>query len=266
MSDLMELNHAHWDEVTPIHVASPFYRTDAFRRGEMVLDPIAVEGVGDVAGKRLLHLQCHFGLDTLSLARLGAEVTGLDFSRPALEAARALAAETGVPGVFIEANVLSPPAGLDAFDIVFASWGAICWIPDIAAWTRVAAAALRPGGRLVLIEGHPAMLMLGNDPAHPYVVRDPYDSAEPMIVEGVGDYAEPTAVVGASRTAEWLHGIGRILNATIEAGFVIRRFDELDRVPWAALPQLERVDHHYWRLPAGAPSFPLAFRLLADKA
>jgi SAM-dependent methyltransferase len=266
MSDLMELNHAHWDEVTPIHVASPFYRTEAFRRGEMVLDPIAVEGVGDVAGKRLLHLQCHIGLDTLSLARLGAEVTGLDFSRPALDAARALSAETGVPGAFIESNVLDPPAELTGFDIVFASWGAICWIPDMRAWMRVAAKALKPGGRLVLIEGHPAALMLSNDPAQPYLVRDPYDSDKPIFVEGVGDYAEPTAVVKADRTAEWLHGIGRILNAAIDAGFVIRRFDELDRVPWLALPQLERVDQDYWRLPAGAPSFPLSFRLLADKA
>ena len=118
-------NLAHWNEVTPYHVASPFYRTKDFRRGEIVLDPLVRQSVGDVAGKRLLHLQCHFGLDTLSLARLGAGVTGLDFSPPAIAQARSLAREAGIRADFIVADVLEPPSGLSGFDIVFASWGAI---------------------------------------------------------------------------------------------------------------------------------------------
>jgi SAM-dependent methyltransferase len=265
MPDYFALNRAHWDEVTGIHVASPFYRTEAFRRGAMVLDPIAVEGVGDVKGKSLLHLQCHFGLDTLSLARLGAEVTGLDFSAPALKEARALASQTGLPARFVEANVLQAPADLTGFDIVFASWGALCWIPDIPAWMRTAAHALKPGGRLVLIDGHPAMLMMAGDGPAPFSVGYPYQTDEPIIIEGAGDYADTNAKVAADRTAEWMHGIGRILNAAVDAGLVIRRLDELDRVPWHALPQLEQVDANYWRLPAGAPTFPLSFRLLAER-
>jgi SAM-dependent methyltransferase len=266
MPDYLALNRAHWDEVTCIHVASPFYRTEAFKRGAMVLDPIALESVGDVGGKRLLHLQCHFGLDTLSLARLGAEVTGLDFSTPALKEARALSAQTDVAGRFIEANVLQPPPDLSGFDVVFASWGAICWIPDIPAWMRTAANALKPGGRLVLIDGHPAMLMMAGEGPTPFSVKYPYQTDEPIVTEDAGDYADANANLEANRTAEWMHGVGRILNAAIDAGLVIRRFDELDRVPWQALGQLVESGAGYWRLPDGVPTLPLAFRLLADKA
>src|ERR1700761_4862554 len=122
-------NLAHWNEVTPHHIVSPMYRTQDFRRGEIVLDAVVREAVGDVAGKRLLHLQCHFGLDTLSLARMGAAVTGLDFAPAAIAQARALAAESGIDATFICSDVLDPPADLAGrFDIVFASWGAIFWI------------------------------------------------------------------------------------------------------------------------------------------
>jgi len=114
-------NFAYWNEAVAIHLASDFYRTEAFRRGEAVIDPVARTGLGEVAGRRLLHLQCHFGLDTLSLARLGAEVAGLDYSPPAIEAARSFSRETGVPGEFVLADVLDPPPGLRDFDIVFAS-------------------------------------------------------------------------------------------------------------------------------------------------
>ena len=134
MDELAKDNLAYWTEAVAVHLASPFYRTEAFRRGEIVLDPLVREGIGEVAGKRLLHLQCHFGLDTLSLARMGAEVTGLDYAPPAIEAARALAEETGVAASFVLADALNPPTGLDGFDIVFASWGAICWHRDIGRW------------------------------------------------------------------------------------------------------------------------------------
>jgi SAM-dependent methyltransferase len=263
MSDYFALNLAHWDEVTPVHLASPFYRTRAFRDGEMVLDDIARESVGDVSGKRLLHLQCHIGLDTLSLARLGADVTGLDFSPAALEAARALSAETGVPGRFIQANVLDPPGDLTGFDIVFASWGVHCWIPDMSAWMCTAAKALKPGGRLVLLDDHPIRAMVEGDPP---TITYPYDSSEALIFEDVGDYTDRSVKVAASKTAEWAHGLGTLVNAAIEAGLVIRRLDELDRVPWLSLPQLVECGAGYWRLPPGIPTFPLAFRLLAQKA
>lgn len=265
MDPVARENFAYWNEAVAIHLASPFYRTEAFRRGEVVLDPVVRAGLGEVAGKRLLHLQCHFGLDTLSLARLGAEVTGLDYSPPAIGAAQALSRETGVPGRFLLADVLYAPPELTGFDVVFASWGAICWHQDIARWMRVAAGALKPGGRLYLVDGHPAMQMLDDGPevkaASPFVVRYPYDSPEPVIGEDQRDYAEPEAPITARRTGVWIHGLGRILNAAIDAGFTIRRLDEGDRIPWPALPQLIEAGDGYWTLPPGAPFLPLSFSL-----
>lgn len=258
-------NLAHWNEVTPHHVASPFYRTDDFRRGEIVLDPLVREAVGDVAGARLLHLQCHFGLDTLSLARMGATVVGLDFSPPAIEQARALAAEAGLDAEFVCADVLEPPPGLTGFDIVFASWGAIYWIADMDAWMRVAANALRPGGRLFLCEGHPALLMLDERaPAGVLQVRWPYDSDEPHVEVGDLDYTG--ASVAANRTEGRMHGLERILGAALRAGLTITGFAEGDRVPWKALDQMVKVDREYWALPPGAPFVPASFTLQAAKA
>ena len=265
--DAVSLNRAHWDEVTPIHVASPFYEVEAFRRGEIVLDRLAREGIGDVAGKSLLHLQCHIGLDTLSLARMGARVTGLDFSQPALEQARGLATEAGIAAEFIQSDVLKAPASLTGFDIVVASWGAICWIGDIAGWLKVAARALKPGGRLFLMEGHPAMLMMDdkNGPTGAFTARYPYDSPEAHVFDDGADYAEPDAALSNTKTVQWLHGLARILTGALDAGLQITRFEELDRIPWCGLPQLVPVEKGYWGLPPGAPSFPLAFQLQAVK-
>jgi SAM-dependent methyltransferase len=258
-------NLAHWNEVTPHHVASPFYRTEDFRGGEVVLDPVVRDAVGDVAGARLLHLQCHFGLDTLSLARMGASVTGLDFSPVAIAQASALAAEAGIAATFVCADVLAPPPGLSGFDIVFASWGAIFWIGDLGAWMRVAAGALKPGGRLCLTEGHPAMLMLDERAAAgaPLTVRWPWDSAEAVVDEGDLDYTG--AKVAANRTQGYLHGLARILNAAMDAGLTIRGYSEGDRVPWKAMDQLVKADRDYWALPPGVPAVPLSFTLQAVK-
>lgn len=256
-------NLAHWNEVTPHHVTSPFYRTEEFRRGGIVLDPLVREAVGDVAGKRLLHLQCHFGLDTLSLARMGAKVTGLDFSPPAIAQAEALAREANIDAKFVLADVLDPPLELGGFDIVFASWGAIYWIADMKAWMRVAASALKTGGRLFLCEGHPALLMLDERAPEGLRVRWPYDSSEPYVDEG--DFEYTGAKVSANRTVGHLHGLARIMNAAMDAGLSIRGFSEGDRVSWKALDQLVTLDRHYWVLPPGAPFVPLNFILHAVK-
>ena len=258
-------NLAHWNEVTPHHVASAMYRTHDFRRGEVVLDPVVRNAIGDVAGQRLLHLQCHFGLDTLSLARMGAQVTGLDFSEVAIGQARALASEAHLAAEFVCADVLDPPPGLTGFDIVFASCGAIFWIGDLDAWMRVAADALKPGGRLFLCEGHPAMLMLDEraSPGAPVSVRWPWDSAEPIAEEGDLDYTG--AKVAANRTHGYLHGLARILGGAMRAGLNIRGYAEGDRVPWKALEQLVKLDRDYWGWPPGGPAVPLSFTLQAVK-
>jgi SAM-dependent methyltransferase len=267
VEDYRKTNRAHWDELAPLHVVSPFYRTDAFRRGDNILDPIVRERIGEVAGKRLLHLQCHFGLDTLSLARMGADVTGLDFSPNAIAAARDLARETGVRATFVEADVLNPPPALADFDIVFSSWGAIGWIGDLQRWMRTAARSLRPNGRLLVVEGHPVMNIFDDRPTAdgPFVARYPYESSEPVVEDIQGSYAVPGATLRSPQTVYFTHTVSRILNAAIDAGFGIERLEELDRVPWLALPQLVRTDDFYWTVPKGLPSIPLAFALDARK-
>jgi SAM-dependent methyltransferase len=267
VSDHLDINRAFWDELAVRHLESDFYETAAFRRGEIVLDPVVRERIGDVRGKKILHLQCHFGLDTLSLARMGAEVTGLDFSGEALRNARALAQETGIAASFVKCDVLHPPPDIEDFDVVFASWGAIVWIDDIAQWMRVAARALRPGGRLFMADGHPFMMALDEacSASAPFTVRYAYDSNEPQMMDDQVDYAEPGEPLTAHRNVQFLHGIAKILNAAIAAGFTIRKVEELDIIPWQGLPQLVKADARYWTLPTGAPFIPLALVLDATK-
>ena len=162
-SDHYEMNRRHWDESAGIHVKSTtgVYRTEDFRNGADILLPLEARELPDVRDKDILHLQCHFGLDTLSLARRGARVTGVDFSPVAIREARKLSEETGVPGTFVECNLYDAPDHVDGkFDGVYVSWGAICWLPDIPGWARIVSHFLRPGGFLYLAEGHPAALAL----------------------------------------------------------------------------------------------------------
>lgn len=264
--DYRDINRKFWDEVTPHHISSEYYATAEFRRGANVLDPIVREGIGEIAGKRLLHLQCHFGLDTLSLARMGADVTGLDFSGKAIAEARKLAEETGIEATFIESDVLSMPDDLGEFDVVFASWGVISWVQDISAWFRAAAQRLGRGGRLHLVDFHPVAAIMDDTvgPDSAFFVRYPYESDKPLIQDEASDYATP-ARLRANRTVEWQHGVGSLLNGVIQAGLTIERFRELDRIPWRGLPQLLEAGDGYWRLPPDAPAFPLAFELSAKR-
>lgn len=260
-------NLAYWNEMAERHVDSDGYSTAAFRKGANILDPIVRKGIGNVRGKKLLHLQCHFGLDTLSLARMGAEVTGLDFSDTAIATAKRISKETGVKGKFIQSDVLNPPKSLTGFDIVFASWGAFCWIHDIYAWMRTASRALKKGGRIYFAEAHPYLMTLDDwpvSPALPFSVRYDWDSRTPNAFENQGDYAGP-GILKAHRNVQFLHGMETILNAMIEAGFRIDSLDQGHHIPWQGLKQLIKADKDYWTLPPGAPIIPLALMVNATK-
>ena len=192
----MEVNRLQWDERAPLHVASEFYDVDSFRAGKSTLESVEVEEVGDVTGRDLLHLQCHFGLDTLSWARRGAHVTGLDFSEPAVEAARLLAQNEGVDAEFVCANVYDAVEALHGrtYDVVYTGIGALCWLPDIDRWAATGAALVRPGGFLYLFEDHPFSGVLGNgDRFTDLRFKYAYDTAanRPMRWEGPGSYAVP---------------------------------------------------------------------------
>jgi 2-polyprenyl-3-methyl-5-hydroxy-6-metoxy-1,4-benzoquinol methylase len=276
-------NRAWWDGVVPVHEASRGYDRAGFLRGEKPLCPVERAELGPrVAGRTLLHLQCHFGIDTLNWARLGATVTGLDFSAPAIDAARRLSAESGVAGRFVCANVYDASAALggETFDVVYTGIGALNWLPDVRGWAKVAAACVRPGGLLYLYECHPMLGTLDNVRTDgELVVRDPYfERSEPLISESDETYVDGPKLP-VRRNCEWNHGLGEVATAFIDAGLAIEFVHEHREVPWRALPWMEPVgpgttgaDGRYqsnrmWRLPeTQRDRVPLMVSILARRS
>jgi SAM-dependent methyltransferase len=269
LKDFFDANQRRWDESVNIHVSSTTgaYRLAEFRAGADILGPIEAAEVGDVAGKHLLHLQCHFGLDTLSLARRGATVTGLDFSPKAIAAARSLSEETGVPGSFVEGNVYDAPSMIDGkFDVVYVTWGAINWLPDIARWAGIVAHFLKPGGYLYNLEGHPAAQMLdhGKDgrlvPTYPY-----FQGAEPLIFDEEMTYTGDSTKLRNARSYEWIHALSAIINALIDAGLRLDFLNEHDRLAWKLFNNMQDAGDGMFALPPDIPTLPLAYSLKASK-
>jgi ubiquinone/menaquinone biosynthesis C-methylase UbiE len=270
VNEYLEANQRHWDEVTPIHVASEMYDVASFKAGKSKLKPIERAELGDVRGKTLLHLQCHFGLDTLSWAREGAIVTGIDYSEPAIASARQLAAECGIEARFLVSDVYQLPDVLDGeFDIVFTSYGALNWLPDIGRWARVAAHFVRPGGTFYVAEFHPMVGTFDDSEDAPELrVRWPYfPRREPLRWEGYGDYTDRKAKLHHDVTYEWPHPTSEVITALIDAGLRIEFFHEFPITPHAQLPSLmEPVDEMMSRLREHDGSLPLVYSVKATKA
>lgn len=223
------INRALWNEKTNHHVASAFYDMEGFRQGKNTLNAPELELLGDVRGKRILHLQCHFGQDSISLARMGAEVVGVDFSDVAIAQAQQLAAELGANASFVCSDVYNmetvEPGG---YDIVFASYGTIGWLPDVGRWARVVARHLKKGGRLVFAEFHPMVWMFSNDFEE---LQYSYFNVAPIIEELEGTYADRNAPMKAKEIG-WNHPLTDVLQGLIAAGIYIERFGELDYSPY----------------------------------
>lgn len=252
-------NLAHWDERAPLHAASRFYDLDGFVAGGSTLRAFELEEVGDVAGRTLVHLQCHLGLDTLSWARRGAAVTGLDFSAPAIEAARALAARTGLDATFVHADVMDAEAALvGRFDVVYTGVGAINWLRDLDGWARVVASLLTPGGSFYMAEFHPFASVLDDELS----ATLPYFHDQPLMVEEAGSYADADAPTTHNRVYEWTHGLGAVVSALIGAGLRIELLHEHDFTLYPRWPFLE-VGPRGYEMPAGRPALPLMYSLRA---
>ena len=264
-----EANRRNWDERVPIHRRSAFYDVPGFLGGQTSLEPDEPDEVGDVTGKSLLHLQCHFGMDTLSWARLGANVTGLDFSPEGVAAARELAAEAGIDAEFVEANVYDAPEVLAGrtFDIVYTSRGVLVWLPDLPRWAGVVAALLKPGGFLYLREGHPFSHVFDDEAESGLSLRYPYfHGPEPDRWDDPGTYADVTAETTENETYEWSHSMGSIVTAIAEAGLVIEFLHEFDHLCWQQLPWMEPgPEPGTWVLPGERESIPLMYSLRARK-
>jgi SAM-dependent methyltransferase len=269
--DWRALNLANWNERVPIHLAVS-NSDEPPRSADAPLGAIVGGVLGPVAGLKILHLQCHFGKDTLALAQQGAVVVGVDFSAPAIEAARALARERSLAdnARFIVADLYDAPSALPepgSFDRVLVSWGALCWLPDMRGWARVIAHFLKPGGWLALAEAHPATYVFDDLTATPDGMPGwyaPYLARTPLLEDKPEDYADPTAVLTNSRTVEWLHPLSDVIMGLLGAGLRLDVLHEHDTVAWRMFACLVRAENGGFRWP-DKPWLPLSYSLCASK-
>jgi SAM-dependent methyltransferase len=228
-----EVNKARWNELVDIHAKSQEYDLNGFIAGNNSLHQAELGILGDVRGKSLLHLQCHFGLDTISWARLGAKATGIDFSDTAIELAREIARRSGVVAEFICSNVYDLPRVLDKqYDIVFTSIGVLCWLQDINEWGRIVAQYLKPYGTFLLVESHPIMWVFDDESDELRIKYSYWHSDEPLSWENDGTYADDAAEIMNRRSYEWQHTISDVLNSLIGAGLRIEEVREYPHLPW----------------------------------
>jgi 2-polyprenyl-3-methyl-5-hydroxy-6-metoxy-1,4-benzoquinol methylase len=265
----METNRRRWDESVAHHLASEEYNVPAFKRGRSSLKPFELREIGRVRGARLLHLQCHFGMDTLSWARMGARVTGVDYSRPAIEAARSLAEELGITAKFVESNVYDAPrkvGGRGRFDIVYTGKGALNWLPEVRRWARVVAHFLRPGGRLYFAESHPVANTFSDDFGGGRFGQDlPYFARRPLRSEYDGTYATEGVVLRNKVSYDWQHTVSDVLNALIDAGMRVEFVHEFPATFWKAHPEMEYRRDRLWHMRRGEWNFPLIWSVMARK-
>ncbi len=270
--DASTTNRRHWDERADFHLDTPMYREFVARlqAGHDALLPIDDRVLGEVGGLDVLHAQCHVGTDTLSLVRRGARVVGVDFSPRAIAQAQALSARLGLPARFVVGDVLDLPADLGGpFDLVYTSYGVLCWLGDLSRWARQLAAQLRVGGRLVVIDGHPlssAILPdgIGGDRVtlqHRYL-----GDGTPERWRATGSYADPTVATAHDESVEWDHSLGEVVTAVAAAGLRVESLVEHPETFYRFSPALQRGDDRLWRLPPPLHGrFPLSFSLVARR-
>jgi SAM-dependent methyltransferase len=265
-------NRAHWDEKVALHLGPRGYNLTSLRAGHGRFNAIEEAELWPVAGSRILHLQCHFGSDTLKLAQRGATVVGLDFSAPAIDAARRLAGELGLAdrARFVHADLYDAPAAIPeraSFDMVYVTWGAIHWLPDIYRWAQIVCHFLKPSGSLYLAEAHPAAMVFDDAAVLPdgrpgYFA--PYFSREPVVMEEAHDYIDETTTVVNATTYTWVHPLGDVISSLLKAGMTLDWLHEHDGVTWHMFDVLVRSADGLWRWP-DKPWLPLAFSLRATR-
>jgi SAM-dependent methyltransferase len=269
LDDYRLANRANWDARVEIHFPSVEYGVDRFASDPTHLSDVVSfdkEKLGDVGGKRLIHLQSHIGTDTVSWARLGADVTGIDLSEKSIEAARELSRLAATPARFIVSELYDSPSVVpEKFDIVYTGVGAICWLPDIEAWAEVVAAFLDPGGVFYMREGHPMMWTIDWEDTERLVVTEAYfETVEPTVEIEEETYAGD-GVVASPLNYGWNHGMGQTLAALLHAGLRIDAVEEYDFCEWQGLAQMVQGEDGYWRLPNRPELLPLMWSVLATK-
>ncbi len=262
MQNYIEINKNSWNKRTEVHLKSEFYNLDGFIKGKSSLNAIELELLGNISGKKILHLQCHFGQDTISLARLGAIVTGVDLSDKAIEAANELVEKTGTTATFICCNIYDLPKYLnETFDIVFTSYGTIGWLPDIEKWAKIVSQYLKPGGYFVFAEFHPVIWMYDNDFTY---IQYNYFIDTPIIETQTGTYADTNANIEV-KDITWNHSISEVVNSLIINNLQLISLNEYNYSPYNCFNNTEEFEPGKFRIKNFGNKVPLVYALKCHK-
>ena len=267
MNKDLRANYEWWNEAAVLHAESDFYDVNGFLQGKSTLMAVEQQKLGDVRGKKLLHLQCHFGMDTLSLARLGAEVTGVDFSDEAIRLAKSLNDKLGMSAEFVCSNVYDLKQNLSGqYDIVYTSYGALCWLNDLAGWAEIIDYFLKPGGMFLVVEGHPLAGAFDVEDEQICIADTYFYDQIPYTDSSDGTYAVPNANKKHQTTNEWSHSISEIMNVLWSAGLQITSFEEY---PYSFYEKfvgmMEKTEDGWWVFKNKKWKLPLMFSLTASK-
>ncbi|MCW8311980.1 class I SAM-dependent methyltransferase [Sphingobacterium sp. InxBP1] len=258
----IEINRQSWNTKTEIHLRSEFYDVDGFLAGKSSLNEVERQLLNDINGKSVLHLQCHFGLDSISLNRLGAEVTAVDLSDVAIERAKQLAQEAGAEVRFICCDIYDLPCYLnERFDIVFTSYGVIGWLPDLDKWANLISRFLKPNGRLIFVEFHPVVWMF-DDSFDKISYR--YFNAGPIVTYETGTYAERTADISL-KTVGWNHSLSEVITSLITNGLLIKSFEEYDYSPYDCFNNTVEQEPKKYRIKHLDDKIPMVYAIMALK-
>lgn len=260
--DYISINKTLWNKKTEVHIQSEFYDVDNFLNGKSSLNDIELNLLGDIKGKTILHLQCHFGQDSISLSRLGAEVTGVDFSETAIEKAQQYAHKTNTNTQFICCNVYDLPQHLNKqFDIVYTSYGTIGWLPDLEKWAQVISHFLKPNGQFIFVEFHPVVWMFDNDFKF---IEYHYFKSQPIIETETGTYADRKANVSKT-SVSWNHSLSEVLNNLIKQKLNITSFEEYDYSPYNCFNNTIEYEANKFRIQHLDNKIPMLFSVVATK-
>jgi SAM-dependent methyltransferase len=258
----VKLNKQTWNDKVDVHIASDFYENESFLNGKSTLNDIELALLGDISGKKILHLQCHFGQDTLSFARLGAKATGVDLSDKAIEKAQEFNTQLGLDVTFICCDVYDTPSYLDEkFDIVFTSYGTIGWLPDLDKWAKVVSHFLKPNGKFIMADFHPVVWMYDDNFKEVFYN---YFNTEPIYENETGTYADKDAPI-INKTISWNHPISEILNALISNNLELNQFDEYDYSPYNCFNETEEFEVGKFRIKHFENKIPMVYSILATK-
>lgn len=256
------INRESWNNRVETHLKSDFYNVENFLKGETSLNAIELELLGDITGKSILHLQCHFGQDSISLSRLGAAVTGVDFSDKAIGSAREMAQKTGVDARFICCDVYDLENHLDQeFDVVFTSYGTIGWLPDMDKWAKVIERFLKPGGKFVFVEFHPVVWMFDDNFEK---ISYNYFNAAAIVETENGTYADKEAHILQSYVS-WNHSISEVMSSLLNKSLLLRDFQEYDYSPYNIFNNMTEFEPRRFRLQAPGNRLPMLYSIVAEK-